>query len=185
MLKPHMHAIEFSQLVAALTALRPKTMLEWGAGGGTKAILEACPSIEKYVSVEHDAKWYDVVRAGIDDPRLSLHLVEPAEPEPPAPRIYLQSGKRNQWRRRAESDEALFRNYINFPATLDMAFDTILVDGRARNFCLKAGKKLLQSGGIIILHDAQRKEYQQTLKELGSPIFLTPWKRGQLCLISG
>ncbi len=145
--------------------------------------LAACPFIERYISIEHDRAWFGAVRNGINDPRLSLHLCEPAEPEPPAPLIYLQSGKRNQWRMRAETDEGLFRDYVAFPATLGIRFDCVLVDGRARNFCLQAGWKLLRSGGLLILHDAQRAEYQQTLEAIGKPVFLAPWKRGQICLM--
>jgi len=39
-------------------------------------------------------------------------------------------------------------------------FDTIFIDGRRRMECLLAACVLLNAGGRIILHDAERKEYQ-------------------------
>lgn len=182
-LKPHMHRSEFAQLLEAVNAARPRHFLEWGSGGSTAALLDACPFIERFVSVEHDAKWADVVTSAIDDPRLELHLREPAEPEPPAPLIYLQGGRRDRWRKRAETDATLFADFVALPATLGIAFDFVLVDGRARNFCAEAGWGLLAPGGTLALHDAQRPEYRATLESLGTPEFLEPWKRGQICLL--
>ncbi|MCG8503256.1 MAG: class I SAM-dependent methyltransferase [Sphingomonadales bacterium] len=182
-LKPHMHRIEFAQLLEAVQTSRPRHFLEWGAGGSTAALLAACPFIERFISVEHDAKWADVVTSSIDDPRLELHLRQPAEPEPPAPLIYFQGGRRDRWRKRAETDPALLADYAALPAGLGIIFDFVLVDGRARSFCAHAGWELLRPGGTLALHDAQRPEYRATLEKLGAPEFLTPWKRGQICLL--
>jgi hypothetical protein len=33
------------------------------------------------------------------------------------------------------------------------------------------------------LHDAQRTDYHDALRAVGSPVFLTPWKQGQVCLL--
>lgn len=182
-LKPHMHEIEFAQLLEAVRTARPRHFLEWGAGGSTAALLAACPFIARFVSVEHDAKWADVVTSAVDDPRLELHLREPAAPEPPAPLIYRQGGKRDRWRKRAETDPALLADYVALPATLGIAFDFVLVDGRARCFCAEAGWALLGPGGTLAIHDAQRPEYRAALHGLGAPEFLEPWKRGQICLL--
>src|SRR4026209_1354079 len=69
----HMGAEEFSQLLAALHALAPRYCLEWGSGGSTRAVLEQCPFIQRYVSIEHEQSWYERVRAQVTDPRLALH----------------------------------------------------------------------------------------------------------------
>ena len=73
----HMAPIEFSQVLAVVEALAPKRCLEWGSGGSTRALLEFCPFIGCYVSIEHDLEWYTKVSARVTDPRLSLHLVRP------------------------------------------------------------------------------------------------------------
>lgn len=75
------------------------------------------------------------------------------------------------------------RSYVAFPETLGMRFDLVFVDGRARNFCMPVGLDLLEPGGVLLLHDAQRTEYRETLRTLGRVVHFTPWKRGQVCLI--
>jgi predicted O-methyltransferase YrrM len=97
----------------------------------------------------------------------------------PAPNKQAQT----DWDNRAEVDATLYASYIRYPATLGMAFDVVLVDGRARCFCMPEGFRLLRPGGILILHDAQRTEYHTAAAALGKPVFLTPWKQGQVCLV--
>lgn len=179
-LSVYMDPVEFSQLVAAVEGRGPKTFLEWGCGGSTRALLEHFPFIERFVSVEHDAYWHGEVSARITDPRLELNLVEANIPSPPP------TAKREAmiaWSSRAESDRNVMRDYIDFPRSLRQRFDFVLVDGRARNFCMLEGYDLLAPGGILALHDAQRGAYHATLATLGRARFLTPWKQGQLCVL--
>lgn len=176
----HMAAEEFAQLLALLHTLAPARCLEWGSGGSTRALLEQCPFVERYVSIEHDRTWYDKVRSAVADPRLELHHVPPEEPPPPRSRFR----KLHQaWDARAERERPLLARYVAFPATLGVRFDFVLVDGRARSFCLAEGWSLLRPGGMLVLHDAQRPEYRDALFALGTPTLLTPWRRGQLALL--
>ena len=175
----YMDPIEFSQVRAVLEAVAPKTCLEWGSGGSTRAILELLPFVERYVSVEHDEHWHAQVASSIKDPRLSLQLVASDVARPAA-------GKKAEiiaWDLRAEHDLSLMKSYVAYPRTLGLTFDFILVDGRARNFCMKEGFGLLRSGGVMILHDAQRPEYRETACSLGRAVFLEPWKQGQVCVL--
>src|SRR5690606_10905515 len=174
---------EFSQLKAALWSTRPRSMLEWGSGGSTQTILRECPFIETYHSIEHDRPWYERIREAVTDPRLTLHLVEPTRPEPPRRILNVTKRKRLAYRALGESDPSLFRDYINFPHSLGLAFDFILVDGRARRFCLETAWDVLRPGGVLALHDAQRTIYHPVLHKLGEPLFLTPWSNGQICLV--
>ncbi len=179
-LSVYMDPVEFSQLLSAIEARGPKTFLEWGCGGSTKALLAHFPAIERFVSVEHDPYWHAEVSARITDPRLELHLVEP-NVAPPGP-----ADKREAviaWSSQAESDSHVMHDYVVFPRSLGMRFDFILVDGRARNFCMLEGYELLTKGGVMALHDAQRGAYHETLAALGRSRFLTPWKQGQICLL--
>jgi hypothetical protein len=41
-------------------------------------------------------------------------------------------------------------------------FDFILIDGRARNYCLIASRKLIENEGIVVLHDANRSYYKHS-----------------------
>lgn len=181
-IKPHMGVEEWSQLSAILSVLQPKMGLEWGSGGSTKALLENFPCFQKLVTVEHDRQWYEKIRTAITDQRLELIHIAGAEEEPPAPLIYSRFCARDKWRKKAERERNLFEDYINFPLNYGGLFDFILVDGRARVFCLETGWKCLRSGGVMLLHDAQRAEYQPTIRALPTPLFLESWSRGQLCL---
>ena len=176
----HMHAIEFSQLLAALHALAPTRCLEWGSGGSTRAVLEECPFIERYDSIEHDRIWYDRVRATVTDRRLFLHHVPPDVPMSTArPTVK----EHEAWGALAETDPTMLAAYAAFPATLGLEFDFVLVDGRARVYCIPVGFRLLRRGGLLVVHDAERTEYHPPLYALGEPVFIEPWKQGQICLL--
>jgi predicted O-methyltransferase YrrM len=176
----HMAAEEFSQLLAVMHRLAARRCLEWGSGGSTQAVLEQCPSVERYVSIEHDRAWYERVRQQVRDPRLELYYLAP---EVPIPARSLFKSKRRKWNARAEVERSLLAGYIDFPATLGVLFDVVLVDGRARNFCLSAGWRLLRPGGVLVLHDAQRRQYRAALCSLGTPELLEPYRQGQMGLL--
>jgi hypothetical protein len=76
------------------------------------------------------------------------------------------------------------QSYVDFPKSLDTRFGFVLVDGRARCFCLRVGYQLLDAGGSLVIHDAQRTDYHDAIDSLGGRVtFFTPYKRGQVCLI--
>lgn len=175
-----MDPIEFSQLCAVLETLAPRHVLEWGCGGSTKAVLERSPFIERYVSVEHVGDWYAKVKAQVTDPRLSLHHVPADQPLSPGSHSHETIVA---WDARAEAEPAVMKSYVEFPASLGLSFDFVLVDGRARRFCLAKGFELLRSGGVIVLHDAQREQYHDALRALGRAVFLEPYKQGQIALV--
>ncbi len=182
-MRVYMDDVEYSQITAAITALQPTRFLEWGSGGSTLDFLKRHASIEKLVSIEHHPLWYEKVKAAATDPRLFYFLKEGASAEPPAEFLGLYHAKRSAWRRRAETDRSLFKDYVEHPATLGLKFDCIFVDGRARNFCIEAGWEILERGGLMIIHDAQRAIYHETIARMGTPTYLLPWRRGQVCLL--
>ncbi len=179
-LRVWMDPIELSQVLAVVHALGARRALEWGSGGSTQAFLRECSFLEEWVSVEHDAAWSEQVQKSIADPRLSLHHVAPDRPLPPGKH---SEAVQNEWNARAEHEPSLLESYVAHPRSLGGAFDFVLVDGRARRFCIREGFSLLRAGGVLVLHDAQRNEYHDVLRELGSPVFLNPWKQGQVCLL--
>jgi len=178
----YMHPVEYAQLLATLHTLAPRRCLEWGSGGSTKAILRDCPFIERYVSIEHHGAWYQKVAQIVSDPRLSLNHIPANEPialdEPSTAQIIA-------WDASAEQNASVMASYVSFAAKLDEApFDFVLVDGRARRFCIAAGYELLRGGGVLVLHDAQREQYHDAVHATGGAVrFLEPWEQGQICLI--
>ncbi len=180
-----MHPIEFGQYVATIFATAPKTVLEWGSGGSTASVLALFPGIERYVAVENNAAWYAKVRSMVTDPRLELHHVPAAEPEPRIPARASSRVRRRmllEWFARCEDEPALMADYVALPGTLGYTYDLILVDGRARTHCLRAGFELLRPGGVIVIHDAHRAEYRSTIESLPNHLFLEPWVQGQICV---
>ncbi len=184
-----MHPIEQSQVRAIVESVAPRRVLEWGSGGSTRWLLETCPFIERYVSIEHNRRWYGMVRAKVVDPRLELHLFEPSEPEPQALETGSASERRDRrkaiqaWRARAEHELALMKDYIEFPRSLATEFDFVLVDGRARSLCITAGFELLRPGGVLMVHDAQRPEYHAAMHACGRVVALEPWDLGQVWFV--
>lgn len=176
----YMGPAEQSQVFAILFSLEPKHCLEWGCGGSTQAILSRCDFVEHYVSIEHQAAWYKKVRDQVFDPRLTLRHVPPNKPMAPSRH---SEADIIEWESTAEHDRSVFSDYIDYPTTLGLKFDFVLVDGRARRFCLRTGFDLLLEGGVIVLHDAQRAQYHDALSALGSVRFLEPFTQGQVALV--
>ena len=176
----YMDPIEFSQVLAIVCTLGPKTVVEWGSGGSTRALLRAVASIERYFSVEHHGGWVENVRSHVDDPRLELHHVAPDIAMAP------EGASREEiiaWDRRCEDDAGAMATYVGFPRGQGVTPDLVLVDGRARVHCIREGFELLRPGGVLILHDAQREAYHGALHEVGQPVFLEPHGGGQVCLV--
>ncbi len=182
-----MDPTEFATLVAAVHAVGPTSFLEWGVGGSTRALLAAFPTIERYLAVEHNPAWVEQVRSVVADPRLSLQLVLPDTPPPPGGGPRRAAGQPAQespaFDDRAEYDRSLMKTYIETPRRLGFRPDFVLVDGRARRFCLMEAFDLVRPGGVVALHDAQREEYHGVLRDLGAPRFLEPWTQGQIALL--
>lgn len=181
----YMHPVEFSQFQAILHTVEPRNFLEWGSGGSTRELLEIAPYLENFVSIEHHKGWADRVREKVTDPRLHLAHVAPNVPGPerlpkmkPAYRATIHA-----WERLCETDPEAMRDYIDYPRSLDLVFDMALVDGRARVFCLETAWDLLRPGGVVVLHDAERTIYHDTLRRLGRPVFLSPWFDGQIAFV--
>ncbi len=180
----YMGPSEWSQVSAVVATLGPRRVIEWGAGGGTRALLEACPTLERYVSIEHDRTWFERLRQALPDERLQLEHVEPNWPEPDRnPRDGAARDRHRQWVASCERDPDAMRDYVARPGQRICGADLVLVDGRARCFCIAEGYRLLRPGGVLLLHDAQRSEYHAALSPIGPAAFLEPWELGQIALL--
>jgi predicted O-methyltransferase YrrM len=123
-----------------IDTLQPKRALEWGAGYGTRHFSDRLPPGGEWTAIEHDAEWAERIRGGLPD---NVH-VRAIPPE------------RGSWDL-ADGDGAYgdFRRYVDYPAGLGR-FDFILIDGRARQACLRRARSMLTKGGVVVLHDANR-----------------------------
>jgi predicted O-methyltransferase YrrM len=161
---------EWAQVQSAIYSTGATTVVEWGSGGSTLALHAM---VQNVVSVEHDPAWAQKVREELPaDKRDSLHFVPASDPEP---------GVDWEWRKRAELERDLLAAYIDRPRSLGVKPDVVLVDGRARRFCIIEGLQLLRPGGLVILHDAQRRIYHDVIPK--HAVFLGGWRQGQVCLV--
>jgi SAM-dependent methyltransferase len=145
-----MNDIEIQAIFRSLQLFhKPTTSLEWGSGNSTLYFSAHAPPGSEWISIEHDAEWAVQTRAMINEfgtDKICLYHV----PNISAWHEGMDDGNYDS-----------FRDYIFFPSTLEKKFQWILIDGRARIECMKIGWMLLDYGGIMILHDAQRTQYSR------------------------
>ena len=125
-------------------------VLEWGAGGST---LRFPRLVANYHSIEHNKAWHTKIAAATDRiENVAVWLCEndtqafQGEAYPPG---YLEA----------------WTEYVQFPRTIGLKFDVILIDGRARLYCAMEALNLLAPGGVVFIHDFfQRPRYHAALE---------------------
>lgn len=60
-------------------------------------------------------------------------------------------------------------------------YDLIFVDGRDREHCLLEAKKKLAPDGIVVLHDAERAQYQDSVNSYNYKFF---YDQGNTCIMT-
>lgn len=109
-------------------------------GSGNSTLFYA-KRVKRVVSVEHDEAWYN--------------KIVKSKPEN-AEMVFCKLEKDGEYARKA--------------SLLDEKFDIIIVDGRDRVNCCIHGINALNKGGIIVLDDSERKDYDKAsglLKDAG------------------
>jgi len=122
----------------------PKEILEWGPGKSTYIMSECCPDA-KILSIEHNAKYYQKILSNVKSPNVDLKHI---------PRPHQNTGNGFGY--------VCYpvREMIKEQGEVNEKFDLIFVDGRSRCDCLTIAFLLIKEDGIVILHDSQRKRYQ-------------------------
>lgn len=124
-------------------------VLEYGSGNSTvyfPNLLRKKGVKFMWYAVENSIPWYEQV----------VSMVAKADLQGSV-RCFLMS---STYEKDKDIQETLgMSEYINFPGTLDIEFDVIIVDGRKRGECLELASELLAPDGVAILHDAEREEY--------------------------
>lgn len=142
---------------------RKMNVFEWGSGGSTFFISKRVKSI---ISIEHDTKWYRMMKQIIrfkDLQNISYKLIRPERGN----KIPLEY---------KSSDESFsgktFQKYCE--SILDYSnefFDLVVVDGRARVGCVQKAVDKVKRGGYLILDNSEREEYKKAFS------ILKNWKR--------
>ena len=156
---PWMRYREIAMIKDLLANLKPKNILEWGAGDGTLYFTHFIPENSKWLSVEHNKEWTESVVKKNNNSNVSIVFQGPnSEPFPDAYNG-LVDYKIN------DGTYEDFRDYIEYPDQQNILYDFILIDGRARVDCLNKSKEMLNENGIVMLHDANRPQYHHAFKQ--------------------
>ena len=125
-------------------------VFEYGSGGSTLFFAWRAASV---TSVEHDASWGETVRGALQRGKISNADFRVVAPELEADPEYASvvSGY----------DGMSFRKYARticeFP---DGHFDLVVVDGRARNSCVREALAKIKPGGVLLLDNSERDKYR-------------------------
>lgn len=155
-------AIEFLTRIVKPT----DRVFEYGAGYSTLWWQSRVTSV---TSVEHDKAWCDEIRQHIAKNVSLSHMPESAEISDVARVItdlYFKRSRRTEWQdysaekliRRGLDDEH-FQTYAANILNEAGPFDIIVIDGMARRLCAAFAVEKLADGGIIILDNSNRSDY--------------------------
>jgi hypothetical protein len=121
-------------------------VFEWGSGASTAWLSQRAAHV---VAVEHDPDWADHVRLLVGETAQVL-TVPPVVAEG-------GTGIRSHKSGYAGLD---FTDYVEAIAEHKGTFDLIVIDGRAREACLRLGLPRLAPGGLIVFDNVERKRYR-------------------------
>lgn len=161
--KPWMSYEEIEIIRELLLFLKPRNCLEWGAGYSTLFFPKYLGRRAEWASIEHEKTWAEKIKAVNKSKRVSIFHVEP---------------NRFPWTdEHSDGAYADLKDYVNFPA--GDKFDFILIDGRARAFCLEMAHKILADNGIVVLHDAEREYYHAPLNLYRNQMMLSSYNASE------
>jgi hypothetical protein len=137
---------------------KQSNIFEWGMGGSTLFFLDRAANV---VSVDHDASWFDRLHGMMStNSGWKGYKVEPVRvpcdqaSDPTSTEQYGSSSP--------EFSHHSFEDYVRvIDQYADKSFDVIVVDGRSRPACTKHAVAKLSLGGILVLDNAERPQYQQ------------------------
>lgn len=128
----------------------PARAFEWGSGASTLWLAKRVGSI---TTVEHHRGFATHIAPTLaEHPNITSLVVEPVET--PSPKV--PSAK--------EGHKGLdFADYVAAIEGVEGPFDLIVIDGRAREACLRAALPHLADDGLIVFDNTRRKRYRQAM----------------------
>lgn len=131
---------------------------EWGSGAST---IWLARRVERVDSVEHHRGFGEMIQARLREefPNADLQIVEPV----PSPSPAIGSQKEGH----AGLDFSAYVAHIDrVAAERGAPFDLIVVDGRAREACVRAALAHLAEGGRIVFDNTMRRRYRAAIGAL-------------------
>ncbi|GHA62689.1 hypothetical protein GCM10008927_30150 [Amylibacter ulvae] len=129
-------------------------VFEYGSGASTVWLSKRCGNV---TSVEHHKNWHKMLikRPDISD-NINLVLRE-------AKKVSLTNGIYSQKPGNKNMD---FSDYVKEITKYENKFDLVIIDGRARDDCLKIALACLNPGALIVFDNSRRKRYQKRLNAI-------------------
>jgi len=131
---------------------RDMNVFEFGSGGSTIYLAQR---VGHLTTIEHDPAWHNMLSQELKRRQLDNVTYLLREPEP-------AGGKPHEYRDNYGTTYANmdFRRYVTaideYP---DHAFDLVLVDGRARKFCLEHSISKIRPNGYLLMDNSNADEY--------------------------
>lgn len=133
---------------------RPIRVFEYGSGAST---LWLARRADEVYTVEHDRGFAEHIAPAIAQyANVQPRVVEPTPSATPT----VPSGK-------AGSAGLDFADYVASIDAIDGAFSLIVIDGRAREACLRAAIPRLEPDGVIVFDNTRRKRYREAIAAAG------------------
>ncbi len=144
-------------ILSMMTAEKKKlNILEWGSGKSTvyfSGILKKLGADFRWHAVENYIPWHMKVDTWLKEKGLNstttVHLKNPTCEE-----------------RKEIQEKSDLTEYVNFSKELNIKYDFILIDARRRVECMTIAAELVAKDGVVVLHDAERPDCLQVMKEL-------------------
>lgn len=129
---------------------RPVRVFEYGSGASTLWLSHRADEVH---SVEHHRGFGDyIAEALLRAPNIHLRIVEPVSSASPL----IPSSK--------EGCEGLdFADYVATIGDVGGSFDLIVIDGRAREACLRRALPHLADSGVIVFDNTRRPRYRRAI----------------------
>lgn len=143
-------------VVEAWLAARPHPIrvFEYGSGASTFWVSKRSDEV---FSVEHHEGF-----AGMMRPELAklgnVTFLETPAPRSDAPRV---------GSRKTGSENLDFYDYVHAIDGIEGQFDLVIVDGRAREECMRVASQRLADGGILVFDNSHRQRYRDAIAASG------------------
>ncbi|MDT4899723.1 MAG: hypothetical protein QOJ78_653 [Pseudonocardiales bacterium] len=133
---------------------KPIRVYEYGSGAST---LWLSRRADEVYTVEHHRGFAEHIAPTLaGQPNIHMRIVEPVPSSSPV----VSSQKEGN----ADLD---FADYVNSIGAVDGEFSLIVIDGRAREACLRAAIPRLDPDGLIVFDNTRRRRYREAIAAAG------------------
>jgi hypothetical protein len=125
-------------------------IFEYGAGSSTLYLLRRGA---KVTSIEHEPMWCDLIK------EIEVKVITP---QPTIPQYKYGPDTYTSWD--WDLKDFILEDYVKYIDTFpNMYFDLVIINGKARASCMKHAVEKIAPSGYLLLDDAQKSEYQESI----------------------